>query len=166
MKKPSRTCVADAGYAREWSEMSTLVIIAPHRPTGPRFQRSVALASLREVLVRRSIIGGKQLFRWTRRTERWSSRNSKATALTCGFARDSLVPENKQKPFFLYLALMLPMAYLVPEEWAEPTRDRKTQVRIRNFLRMIANIDHNVGLLGAKAGRSLTSPTNHDPHFH
>ena len=61
------------------------------------------------------------------------------------------VSENKQKPFFLYLALNAPHGpYLVPEEWAEPYQGQKDQVANPNFYGMIANIDHNVGLLRSK----------------
>ncbi len=57
------------------------------------------------------------------------------------------VEENKDKPFFLYLALNAPHGpYFVPEEWAAPYQNNK-DVANPNFYGMIANIDHNMGLL-------------------
>ncbi len=53
----------------------------------------------------------------------------------------------EDKPFFLYLALNAPHGpYLVPDEWAEPYRDNEDVVNA-NFYGMIANIDHNMGIL-------------------
>ncbi|MDA7881895.1 arylsulfatase [Akkermansiaceae bacterium] len=60
------------------------------------------------------------------------------------------VEENKEKPFFLYLALNAPHGpYRVPEEWAKPYKDNP-DVTNANFYGMIANIDHNMGLLRQK----------------
>ena len=57
------------------------------------------------------------------------------------------VEQNKAKPFFLYLALNAPHGpYRVPKEWAAPYADQPDVVN-PNFYGMIANIDHNVGLL-------------------
>ncbi|SMP75510.1 Arylsulfatase A [Neorhodopirellula lusitana] len=57
------------------------------------------------------------------------------------------VEQNKDKPFFLYLALNAPHGpYRVPEEWAQPYQDNKA-VANPNFYGMIANIDHNMGIL-------------------
>ena len=57
------------------------------------------------------------------------------------------VEENKEKPFFLYLALNAPHGpYRVPPEWAKPYQKNK-DVPNHNFYGMIANIDHNMGLL-------------------
>jgi len=57
------------------------------------------------------------------------------------------IDENLDKPFFLYLALNAPHGpYLVPEEWAAPYQNNKG-VANANFYGMIANIDHNMGLL-------------------
>ena len=57
------------------------------------------------------------------------------------------IKENKEQPFFLYLALNAPHGpYRVPEEWAEPYKDNP-DVPNPNFNGMIANIDHNMGLL-------------------
>lgn len=58
------------------------------------------------------------------------------------------IEENREDPFFLYLALNAPHGpYFVPEEWAEPYLGRATNP---NFYGMIANIDHNMGLLREK----------------
>ena len=57
------------------------------------------------------------------------------------------VEENKDKPFFLYLALNAPHGpYRVPPEWAKPYQGNK-EVANANFYGMIANIDHNMGIL-------------------
>jgi arylsulfatase A-like enzyme len=57
------------------------------------------------------------------------------------------VEKNKEKPFFLYLALNAPHGpYRVPPEWAEPYEGNK-QVANSNFYGMIANIDYNMGIL-------------------
>ncbi|MGJ8672676.1 arylsulfatase [Rubritalea sp.] len=57
------------------------------------------------------------------------------------------VEENKDKPFFLYLALNAPHGpYFVPKEWAKPYMGNK-EVSNANFYGMIANIDYNFGIL-------------------
>jgi arylsulfatase A-like enzyme len=57
------------------------------------------------------------------------------------------VEENKDKPFFLYLALNAPHGpYRVPPEWAKPYAGNK-EVPNPNFHGMVANIDHNIGIL-------------------
>lgn len=57
------------------------------------------------------------------------------------------IEQNQSKPFFLYLALNAPHGpYRVPEEWAKPYVGKQDVVN-PNFYGMIANIDHNVGLL-------------------
>lgn len=57
------------------------------------------------------------------------------------------VEENQKKPFFLYLALNAPHGpYRVPEKWARPYVGNRAVVN-PNFYGMIANIDHNMGLL-------------------
>jgi arylsulfatase A-like enzyme len=58
------------------------------------------------------------------------------------------VEQNKDRPFFLYLALNAPHGpYRVPEEWAEPYQNNDTLVANPNFYGMIANIDFNMGNL-------------------
>ena len=57
------------------------------------------------------------------------------------------VEDNKDKQFFLYLALNAPHGpYHVPDKWAKPYVANKEVVN-PNFYGMIANIDHNMGLL-------------------
>lgn len=57
------------------------------------------------------------------------------------------VEENNDKPFFLYLALNAPHGpYRVPQQWAKPYVGNKA-VANANFYGMIANIDHNMGML-------------------
>ncbi|MEM1443583.1 MAG: arylsulfatase, partial [Verrucomicrobiota bacterium] len=60
--------------------------------------------------------------------------------------------ESKQdEPFFLYLALNAPHGpFRVGEEWSDPYRDEIGWRGGPEFYGMIANFDHNVGLLRAK----------------
>ncbi len=54
---------------------------------------------------------------------------------------------NKDRPFFLYLPTNAPHGpYRVPPEWAKPYTGNKDVVNA-NFYGMIANLDHNMGLL-------------------
>jgi arylsulfatase A-like enzyme len=58
------------------------------------------------------------------------------------------IEKNRAKPFFLYLALNAPHGpYRVPEEWAKPYRETPEGKAFANFYGMVANIDHNMGLL-------------------
>jgi len=57
------------------------------------------------------------------------------------------IKENKDKPFMLYLATNAPHGpYRVAPEWAKPYQGNK-KVANTNFYGMIANFDHNMGLL-------------------
>ncbi len=57
------------------------------------------------------------------------------------------IKTHQETPFFLYLALNAPHGpYIVPNKWAAPYRNNE-DIPNANFLGMIANIDHNVGLL-------------------
>ena len=57
------------------------------------------------------------------------------------------VENNRDKPFFLYLAPNAPHGpYYVAPEWAKPYQDNE-QVANANFYGMVANIDHNMGIL-------------------
>ena len=57
------------------------------------------------------------------------------------------IEENKDKPFFLYLPTNAPHGpYLVPDKWAKFYVGNQ-DVANANFYGMIANIDHNMGLL-------------------
>lgn len=67
--------------------------------------------------------------------------------------RESLrfVEENKEKPFFLYLAPNAPHGpYLVDQKWSESYAGKVNWGGGPEFYGMIENIDHNVGLLRAK----------------
>ena len=56
------------------------------------------------------------------------------------------ITENKNNPFFLYIATNAPHGpYRVDPKWAEPYK--RKDVNNANFFGMIANIDHNLGLL-------------------
>ena len=56
------------------------------------------------------------------------------------------IAENKNNPFLLYIATNAPHGpYRVDPKWAEPYK--RKDVNNANFFGMIANIDHNLGLL-------------------
>ena len=58
------------------------------------------------------------------------------------------VERHQKEPFFLYLATNAPHGpYRVAPEWSEPYRDSVLWGNGANFYGMIANIDHNLGLL-------------------
>jgi len=58
------------------------------------------------------------------------------------------IEENKEKPFFLYIAPNAPHGpYRVPPEWAKPYKGKADWGAGPEFYGMVANIDHNVGLL-------------------
>ena len=60
----------------------------------------------------------------------------------------SFVERHQKEPFFLYLATNAPHGpYRVDPEWSAPYRDSVLWGNGANFYGMIANIDHNVGLL-------------------
>ncbi|MGJ8723370.1 MAG: arylsulfatase [Roseibacillus sp.] len=66
------------------------------------------------------------------------------------FFREAIrfVEESKDKPFFLYLPLNAPHGpYFVAPEWSEPYKKTSEGKPFANFFGMIANFDHNVGLL-------------------
>ena len=61
------------------------------------------------------------------------------------------IEENKSRPFFLYLATNAPHGpYRVDAKWSEPYRGKATWGSGANFYGMIANIDHNLGMLRTK----------------
>ena len=61
------------------------------------------------------------------------------------------VEQNQDRPFFLYLAPNAPHGpYRVAPKWSEPYREKVTWRGAAEFYGMVANIDHNVGLLRAK----------------
>ena len=56
------------------------------------------------------------------------------------------ITENQKEPFFLYIATNAPHGpYRVDPKWAEPYQ--RNEVNNANFFGMVANIDHNLGLL-------------------
>ncbi|VGO11783.1 Arylsulfatase [Pontiella desulfatans] len=58
------------------------------------------------------------------------------------------IEENKDKPFFLYLPLNAPHTpIIVGEEWSAPYKDKVDREILADYYGMIANIDHNFGLL-------------------
>lgn len=58
------------------------------------------------------------------------------------------VEENREKPFFLYLATNAPHGpYRVDPKWAAPYQTAAKWGSGANFYGMIANLDHNLGLL-------------------
>ena len=58
------------------------------------------------------------------------------------------IDDNKDKPFFLYLPLNAPHTPLiVGEEWSNPYKDKVEWESLATYYGMIANIDHNFGLL-------------------
>ncbi len=142
---------AEAGYATGMVGKWHLGDNAPHRPQDRGFQ---------EVLWHRcggigqaSDYWGNDYFDDT--YERASADNRQGTFekfegyCTDVWFRESLrfVEKNQDKPFFLYLALNAPHGpYYVAPEWAKPYQDNK-QVANPNFYGMIANVDHNMGIL-------------------
>ncbi len=60
------------------------------------------------------------------------------------------VEENRDRPFFLYLATNAPHSpFVVAEEWAAPYRETVKWQFGPEFYGMISNFDHNLGLLRA-----------------
>lgn len=71
------------------------------------------------------------------------------------------VEENKESPFFLYLATNAPHGpYLVGKEWSAPYQEKAQWGKGPEFYGMVANFDYNVGLLRKKlADLNLTQDT-------
>lgn len=142
---------AEAGYATGMIGKWHLGDNAPHRPQDRGFQ---------DVLWHRcggigqaSDYWGNDYFDDT--YERATADNRKGTFekfegyCTDVWFRESLrfVEKNRDKPFFLYLAPNAPHGpYYVAPEWAKPYQDNE-QVANANFYGMVANIDHNMGIL-------------------
>ena len=84
-------------------------------------------------------------------------RNGKYEKFT-GYATDvwfnesmAFIEKNQKNPFFLYLATNAPHSpYIVPEKWADPYRKKVSWKHGAEFYGMIANLDHNIGLLRKK----------------
>lgn len=61
------------------------------------------------------------------------------------------VEQNKEKPFFLYLATNAAHGpYIVGEEWSTPYKDEVNWNKGAEFYGMITNFDHNLGILRDK----------------
>ena len=61
------------------------------------------------------------------------------------------IEKNKDRPFFLYLAPNAPHGpYRVDPKWSAPYKDKVTWRGAANFYGMVANIDHNLGILRKK----------------
>ncbi|MDB2673512.1 arylsulfatase [Akkermansiaceae bacterium] len=142
---------AEAGYATGMAGKWHLGDNAPHRPQDRGFQ---------DVVWHRCGGIGQASDHWGNdyfddTYERVTPGSKKGTFesfkgyCTDIFFREGLrfVEKNKDKPFFLYLALNAPHGpYRVPPAWAAPYRNNPN-VANPNFYGMIANIDHNMGLL-------------------
>jgi arylsulfatase A-like enzyme len=74
------------------------------------------------------------------------------------------ISENQKEPFFLYIATNAPHGpYRVDPKWAEPYQ--RNEVNNANFFGMVANIDHNLGLL-RKHLKDLNLDDKHHSDFH
>lgn len=145
---------ADAGYATGMKGKWHLGDNAPHRPQDRGFQDVVwhRCGGIGQA----SDYWGNDYFDDTYARVTPGSRIEKFEEFE-GYCTDvffeegmRFVEENKEKPFFLYLALNAPHGpYFVAPEWAEPYKGNK-DIPKPNFYGMIANIDHNMGLLRKK----------------
>ncbi len=136
---------ADAGYATGMVGKWHLGDNAPHRPQDRGFQDVVwhRCGGIGQA----SDYWGNDYFDDT--YERNGAFEEFEGYCTDVFFREGLrfVEQNKERPFFLYLPLNAPHGpYRVPSEWAEPYEGNK-QVANPNFYGMIANVDHNMGIL-------------------
>lgn len=142
---------AEAGYATGMVGKWHLGDNAPHRPQDRGFQN--VLWHRCGGVGQASDYWGNDYFDDT--YERATAENRQGTFekfdgyCTDVWFREALrfVERNRDKPFFLYLAPNAPHGpYYVPPEWAKPYQNNK-QVANPNFYGMIANIDHNMGIL-------------------
>ena len=142
---------AEAGYATGMAGKWHLGDNAPHRPQDRGFQDVVwhRCGGIGQA----SDFWGNDYFDDTYERVTPGSKVGKFEAFkgycTDVFFREGMrfVESNRDKPFFLYLALNAPHGpYYVAPEWAAPYKGNK-DVPNPNFYGMIANIDHNMGLL-------------------
>jgi len=142
---------AEAGYTTGMAGKWHLGDNAPHRPQDRGFQDVVwhRCGGIGQA----SDYWGNDYFDDTYERVKPGSRKGTFEAFkgycTDVFFREGIrfVEDNQNKPFFLYLALNAPHGpYRVPPEWATPYQGNK-DVANPNFYGMIANIDHNMGLL-------------------
>lgn len=150
-EKTMANVFADAGYATGMVGKWHLGDNAPHRPQDRGFQ---------DVVWHRCGGVGQASDYWGNDYfDDTYERNGKFEKFT-GYCTDvwfreamRFVEENQSKPFFLYLAPNAPHGpYRVPPEWAEPYQG-VSGVTNPNFYGMIANIDHNMGLLQDQLNR-------------
>jgi len=139
---------ADAGYATGMVGKWHLGDNAPHRPQDRGFQ---------DVVWHRAGGVGQAPDYWGNDYfDDTYERNGKYEKFE-GYCTDvwyregiRFITENREKPFFLYLALNAPHGpYIVGKEWAKPYAKNK-HVANANFYGMIANIDYNMGVLRKK----------------
>lgn len=142
---------ADAGYATGMVGKWHLGDNAPHRPQDRGFQ---------EVLWHRcggigqaSDYWGNDYFddtyeRASVENRQWTFEKFEGYCTDVWFREGiRFIEKKRDEPFFLYLALNAPHGpYFVPPEWAGPYRGNKDAPN-PNFYGMVANIDHNMGLL-------------------
>lgn len=142
---------ADNGYTTGMVGKWHLGDNAPHRPQDRGFQR--VLWHRCGGIGQASDYWGNDYFDDT--YERATEENKQGTFEKFkGYCTDvwfkegiRFVESNRDKPFFLYLALNAPHGpYYVPSKWAKPYAGNK-KVANANFYGMIANIDHNMGIL-------------------
>ena len=142
---------AEAGYATGMVGKWHLGDNAPHRPQDRGFQN--VLWHRCGGIGQASDYWGNDYFDDT--YERATADNRQGTFekfdgyCTDVWFREGLrfVENNRDKPFFLYLAPNAPHGpYYVAPEWAKPYQDNE-QVANPNFYGMVANIDHNMGIL-------------------
>jgi arylsulfatase A-like enzyme len=142
---------ADAGYATGMVGKWHLGDNAPHRPQDRGFEDVVwhRCGGIGQA----SDYWGNDYFDDTYARVRPGSRVEKFEKFegycTDVFFREGIrfIEENKDRPFFLYLALNAPHGpYHVPPEWAKPYQGNKN-ISNANFYGMIANIDYNMGIL-------------------
>lgn len=142
---------AEAGYATGMVGKWHLGDNAPHRPQDRGFQDVVwhRCGGIGQA----SDYWGNDYFDDT--YERASTDNMQGTFekfegyCTDVWFREGLrfVEDNRDKPFFLYIAPNAPHGpYYVAPEWAKPYRGNE-EVANANFYGMVANIDHNMGIL-------------------
>ncbi len=136
---------ADAGYATGMVGKWHLGDNAPHRPQDRGFQDVVwhRCGGIGQA----SDYWGNDYFNDTyERNGRFEKFEGYCTDV---WFREGMrfIEENKGKPFLLYLATNAPHGpYRVPEKWAKPYIGNEN-VTNASFYGMIANIDHNMGLL-------------------
>ncbi|WP_166831096.1 sulfatase-like hydrolase/transferase [Thalassoroseus pseudoceratinae] len=142
---------AEAGYATGMVGKWHLGDNAPHRPQDRGFQD--ALWHRCGGIGQASDYWGNDYFDDT--YERATVDNKQGTFekfegyCTDVWFREGLrfVEKNRDKPFFLYIAPNAPHGpYYVAPEWAKPYQGNE-QVANANFYGMVANIDHNMGVL-------------------